>query len=303
MLGLRTPPEHKSSVRSSVYNSTSWEAEQESTSRRYHYDSMDNNQNYNNQYESYSNNGRPSNRPYMSSLASMYGDYNVNLERKRQMQEQLAESLRQQIEEKKQRNQPRPERHSQNPSQANQNYQEMQVRTQIQQHPPASLPPTNIQQYAASQPAVRVSFAPQVVLTEYEPQMRTVARSLPVDKFVPMKATLNIAPPRQINVPTESPFDRQKVETPPLGFSIRHAQPAKTSLAQTMKPINRVLPLNPGKNPTFYATKPNSTFIPDDEYNAKPDYPGPSDGRDFYQLKPLQCYSDMIYPDGHISSR
>ncbi|EAY16029.1 hypothetical protein TVAG_277950 [Trichomonas vaginalis G3] len=298
MLGLRTPPEHKSSVRSGVYGSGSWEAEAETTSRRNNYE-------YENQYsyDSYQNNGRASNKPYMSSLASMYGDYNENLERKRRMQEQLAESLRQQIEEKKAAQKSAYERQPKIPTYSNQPMPDLNTRQQIQpiQQP---LPPQPAPQVVyASQPVNRVSFAPQIVLTQNEPQARTISRAIPVEKFVPLRATLNITQPHQITVPTESPFDRQKVETPPLGFSIRHAQPVKSSLAQTMKPINRVLPLNPGKNPMFYSAKPKSTFVQDDEYNAKPDYPGPPTGGDFYQLKPLECYSDLIYPDGHISSR
>ena len=111
MMGLRTPPHAQRGPSQNNASTWGYSNDQNYSSRRY---SNDNNYDTFNEDRFYQQNlsatmpppmqqQPPQQRAYMSALASMYGDYESNLARKRKMQEEFAESLRKQIEEKKSR--------------------------------------------------------------------------------------------------------------------------------------------------------------------------------------------------------
>ena len=305
MLGLRTPPQRNREISQTNYSYGG--GENASAASTY------------NSYEQENNStiSPGQQRAYMSSLASMYGDYEANLTRKRRMQEEFAESLRRQIEEKKARE------HVREPvtKQANEMLHDMQKpKNQFYTYSEAPEPiqEASRNDLAVSMPPVKkVSFAPTITLapqndfvfTQITETRKPQARSMPVEKFVSFRNAFESEQshiqPKTIQVSTESPFARQKVGTPPLGFSIRRSQPVKMPLSTTTGAVQkRILPPTKAKTslsnpkPTFFDT---SNFTAEED--TRPSYPGPPNGGDVWELRQLNSVSELVYPDGHISQR
>ena len=358
MMGLRTPPHAQRGPSQNNASTWGYSNEQNYSSRRYTNDNNFDNfseERYNHQDFSATMPPPampppPQQRAYMSALASMYGDYESNLARKRKMQEEFAESLRRQIEEKKSRTMQEKSKNYPNYSsnqkqsisyQASQLLEEMQLRkSQPPQfstfsHAPESLSDDEVSHSSVSKQARTVSFAPVIELSPHA-DFSSLSRqehksySVPVDRFVSFRNQFSNEETmhhqeqhmRTLSISTESPFARQKVGTPPLGFSIRHSQPVKTALAApNTGPQKRVLPQTKARTslakpkPTFISNPYpvsqgfNNDYFDDSGFNAKmetiptPEYPGPPDGEDVWTLKRLDTETELVYPDGHISQR
>ena len=356
MMGLRTPPHAQRGPSQNNASTWGYSNDQNYSSRRY---SNDNNYDTFNEDRFYQQNlsatmpppmqqQPPQQRAYMSALASMYGDYESNLARKRKMQEEFAESLRKQIEEKKSRTMQDKNKNFPNYSenqkksisyQASQLLEEMQLRKSQQpqfstfSQAPESLSDDEVNYSNVSRQSKTVSFAPMIELappTNFSSISRQEHKSysVPVDRFVSFRNQFSNDETihqkeqhlRTLNISTESPFARQKVGTPPLGFSIRHSQPVKTSLAgQNTGPQKRVLPQTKARTslakPTFISNPYpisqgfNNDYYDDNEFNSRieaipqPEYPGPPDGEEVWTLKRLDTETELVYPDGHISQR
>jgi hypothetical protein len=289
MMGLlRTPPrpKHETNQQNNL-----WSNERD-------YDSYDHD-NYDSSFPPQQE--KAQNRVFLASISSMHGNYEADLERKRRKQEEFALSLRKQIEEKKAREQVR----EPIAKQASEMLQEMQ------QEKAKAIP--NYSQ----EPVKKVSFAPTIQLTppndlvfsQISETKNSHAHTTPIEKFVRFRSTFdadaNHSQPKPIHVPTESPFARQNLGTPPLGFSIRRSQPVKIPLNIAPNVVQRRnLPHTKAKsslsapNPTFFDAA-RRVYMEDKE----PMYPISSDSGDVYELKRLDSESELVYPDGHISQR
>ena len=183
-------------------------------------------------------------RGFMSSIASIYADYDSNISHKRKMQQELAESLKRQIEEKKARSQMQENSLNRRSVQQQANEMLMQMQTNPNRTAPInsnySQPPQSLNDISRTQPARKVTFAssqqnyksPSSMLNDTEKQNNDdnlnndtskpfVYKKIPVEKFVPFRGNFYSDPPKHIQVSTESPFAHQSVATPPLGFSVR----------------------------------------------------------------------------------
>ena len=207
-------------------------------------------QNYNQNFPDYPQNFQqtyPPNAPqrgFMSSIASIYADYDSNISHKRKMQQELAESLKRQIEEKKARSQMQQNA----PNRGSVQQQANDMLMQMQSNPSRTAPmnpnysqaPQPLIDNSRTQPARRVTF--EVAPPKAKSQSSTsgdsktqnvddnansdtvkpfVYKKIPVEKFVPYRGQFLSDPPKHIHVSTESPFAHQNVATPPLGFSVR----------------------------------------------------------------------------------
>lgn len=227
-------------------------------------------------------------RVFMSSLATLYGDGPAELEHRRRQQEQLADSLRHQIEEKRRLREIERKRMEEEDSgfykpitmetvanQAN------RILTEMKTQPQHGRPNAD---FARTQP-IKIKFNISANLNEkkFEPP--------PIKDFA---ATLPAHPVMMFNVSTDSPFDHSSVSTPPLGFSLRKSMPTKevmfapeqrargqTKRDQPMRTSQpaRILNTHKLKQHQHYSTAVHGTS-------------GPR----------LGTNSELIYPDGHVSA-
>jgi hypothetical protein len=97
-----------------------------------------------------------------------------------------------------------------------------------------------------------------------------------------------------VNVSTESPFAYSKVETPPLGFSLRRAAPVRNS-GQGIFP--RELPR---MEQTWPKNQPENQSMPRRLLTESKFLIGRRDA-DFAEGVRLRTNSELVYPDGHVS--
>lgn len=227
-------------------------------------------------------------RGFMSSIATIYSDYDSNLSHKRRMQEILAENLRKQIEEKKSRSQ-------MEPSKRRNKTVQQQATEHIYQN--QNLAPVPIFESANTQPVrhnITFDFTENSA-KQNEQRVSGFAKTHPVaynykPKFVPHKFSQYVFtcdPPKRIVVSTESPFAHQDVSTPPLGFSVRNVSSLRKSYPGKQQVFNG------GMKNTFnrtFPTRPNQTFM-----DTNRTFPGPT-----HTGRSIISTSEMIYPDGRI---
>ena len=293
MFGLRTPPGYQDNQRPSAL------ANDQSNYAEY-------SQNYQTSF-----NNIPQNHPrsFMSSIATIYSDYESNIAHKRKMQQELQDSLRRQIEEKKARSQMQqaPTNRNSIQQQANDMLMQMQVNPNQNMSAPINqnynIPPQPLNDNFHTQPSRRVTFAssPQksnVSSLSNEPRVKQqtddvtddkpfVYRRIPVEKFVPYKGQFFSDPPKHIEVSTESPFAHQSVSTPPLGFSVRNIKAKQQNLRNSYPNKYQAF----GQTRKFYSTIKQPTFS--DTFYAQKQQNQPTE---------IPTISQMYYPDGTSTS-
>lgn len=268
MFGIRTPPRSR--------NKPQEQYEQYNYQQQQNYDYQQHSQNY-------------PKRAFMSSLATMYSDYESNLNHKRQMQEILAENLRKQIEEKKARSQIG---------------QDVRSRPYAQQHTEEymnqtrNMAPVSINQLAKTQPIPRVSFGFSENNAPLQAeQEKSLARTQPIPRYgntivaerpryAPIRfeqIAISNDPPKRISVQTESPFAHQSVVTPPLGFSVRNVQPLRNSYPGKQQMHRGMKNMYSRPTPSFMDT---SRTCPNQNIAGRP----------------MLSTSEMVYPDGRIEA-
>ena len=289
---LRTPPTNINTQRTRG-NDTFWGANEAETTSRRSYGSED--------YQSWI--GQPK-RQFMSSLQTLYGNQD-EIARKRRLQAELADSLRQQIEEKKRMRQTEPPR-KYGAKSVNQQAESMLQEMKASHQPgPASLPPASIMDFDLEPQVQRVTMAPKFTLQAKEfkrSEPSVMASTLPV-RAVHFGDAFASSPPPVVHVSTESPFSHTNVATPPLGFSIRKAQPVKSSMAIGPSTINRSIPQT--KFSRSAMTHIPQTFGRANDTEVEEEvvaYAKPPGGQKDWTLKRLDTASELVYPDGHSSS-
>ncbi|OHT04421.1 hypothetical protein TRFO_06303 [Tritrichomonas foetus] len=269
---------------------------------------------------------QPPARAFMAAVSNLYGDRTAELERKRRQQEMFAESLRRQIEEKRRAKEAQQQmENSRELSYAAVANQASQMLENIRSGRSNANNPNNLsqtqprpQQFKRSQFASNNQSNNDSNLNDLQPTLRfaqpptvlnrtqPVARQKPERKVEPSfaeTAPVNFAR-FHIDVSTESPFSHSKVETPPLGFSLRRSHPAASSMAisaplrNDYQTLNGVQNINGQRNPTSLAQHPlrqsqPARFLNRGAFakkNVQPDE----------QMR-LGTASELVYPDGHVS--
>lgn len=183
-------------------------------------------------------------RAFMSSLGSLHGDKSIEIERKKRQQEKFAESLRKQIEEKrrereieKQKEETREASYYSNPAVNSNEITYNSVSSANHEHPISNntdntnnrsnrylrqTRKTNFQ----TQPISRVQFKLNQQNQPPKPLSEIDNNNTNFSKTVPFGAMPHLT----FDIPSESPFARSTVQTPPLGFSLRRDNPISFSV-------------------------------------------------------------------------
>lgn len=235
---------------------------------------------------------QPAKRNFMSSLGTLYGDDSKEIEFKRRQQQEFAESLKRQIEEK--RKQKQIELEKENSRQAPPTYESIanqasQMLTKLQ----------NDQTHAKTQPIQQTNQPPQ----KLKSKKNDLAATAPVQREEPVV----IQPYRNtINISTESPFDHSLVETPPLGFSLRRSIPIKPPMAHTFGGFEPTQNTYTNEYNGYNTVKPRNEPLrqsnpgPFKQRLVQPNFRN-SYNNDVQPVR-LGTNSELIYPDGHISA-
>lgn len=263
--------------------------------------------------------GADINRQFLGAITSMYNEQKEEIYRKRKMQEELAESLRLQIEEKRKiqnmnksiRN---PHTYESISQQASSIMRELNLNKTIGNsynrdpilvsHSTKHLSPlSNVKSYSSDRKIQ--SLAPNIML-----------QSRNTDKIHNhMNTNLHYNGARLVNfrdtfctdlntisIPSESPFSNTDVSTPPLGFSIRKDVTKKRNIDPKFNKIHMNL-MRPQYHPNinnYIATFPNEPEF----YEAKhvQTYGAPYRDESDWAVQRLGTASELVYPDGHVSS-
>ena len=259
-------------------------------------------------------------RVFMSSLSNLYGNRTEELERKKRQQEIFAETLRQQIEEKRRLKMEENKKTHEIPSyssiasQASQLLETFRASTMNNTQQASINLNNNNNTLPNYQQMTKITANPNL--------LKTAPVKMPTFEKKPLrKPEVNFAetvpisfePNVSIEVSTESPFTHSKVATPPLGFSLRKSKMFSSTLAKTL-PANQaqssdfttvMKPPNDQKSQSSMAYTQNS-FNRQNQMNKTQktrllnNVPPVS----FDQLPDnirLGTNSELVYPDGHIS--
>ena len=229
-------------------------------------------------------------RPFMSALSTMHGPQQIEeLERKKRQQMELAEILRQQIEDKKRR------------GRGNETYKSVSTKasnmlnnqySETQTYTPSSY---NSENFAQTLPNSQIKpkmitdpiLIPPATRIESHIKTQNFAQTAPAQQLKLLHHMLGNPTQPRIDIPSESPFIRSSVSTPPLGFSLRKSLPSKILNSQTSPSRNA------GKSIL------SRTSVQRSSYQGPPSY-------SFERSAPLEnrlsTASELIYPDGHISA-
>ena len=279
----------------------------------------------------------PQQRVFMASLGSLYGDQSIEIERKRRQQEKLAESLRQQIEEKRRAR----EIEKQKEAAREASYYSTPNSNDI---PNTSASTTSSEQSLSNNFNFNISNANSNTTSNcYVHQARKLKfQTQPVSK-APYKTLTQNHPPKPLNdfdnnnesnfsktapfapiphltfeISSESPFSHSTVKTPPLGFSLRRDHLSSLSITAPIHhndpPLITVQNNNFSKSALSQHKMPlqqshpnrmlNSNYINNSNTNNsvnKYDHQINLNVRSDDIPMRLGTVSELVYPDGHIS--
>ena len=271
----------------------------------------------------------PQHRVFMSNLGSLYGDQSFEIERKRKQQEKLAESLRQQIEEKRRAREIEKQKEAAQEAAyySNSNSNKIQFTQDSSSfEPDYSNNDNNFSNNATMNNNNNSRFINQTRQTHYQTQ------PIPRKPFViPFQNTnenetkkitkfsettpLAALPHLTFEVPTESPFSHSTVQTPPLGFSLRRDYQSSLSITAPIHQNNPPLTIKDNFSKSSLSSHPTNlrqsqpARILNNKYIPKSNFNNSTINYDQFNLRSnnngssmrLGTASELVYPDGHIS--